>query len=235
MRTYLLQLQNAAVLLIVLVFGFNACYPEMDRVISDSDVIITARNDETDFNTEYPNHTFAVPEQINIIRDTVDENNNVAIDSTLVARTSIDRVVQNMNDYGWRRVTVDQISNGETADVVIVISVNARSTYGAYISYPWWGWWGGWSGWPGYPGYPGWGPGWGGYYPPTVGYYSYSQGSILLDMLDPSDTDTNQNRIFIPWTAGINGLLRSSQTNSETVINQTIDRAFSQSPYLDVR
>ena len=235
MAKYLLQFIRSSSWTIVFMVAMNACYPEMERFVSDSDVVITARDDRTDFKAEFPNRTYAVPEQINIIRDSLNENNNVEIDSASVARTAIDRVVRNMNDYGWQRITEDQITNGEIADVVILISVNARNNYGAYVSYPWWGWWGGWSGWLSYPGYPGWGPGWGGYYPPSVGYYSYSQGSILIDMLAPLASDNNQDELFIPWTAGINGLLRSSESGTETAINQTIDRVFAQSPYLRLR
>ena len=235
MKKYCPYFLNPTALFIAIASCVSACYPDMERFVSDSVIVITARDDATNFKAEFPNQTFAVPEQINIIRDTVNDSNNIDIDSAFVARTTIDRVVRNMTEYGWQRIDEQQIANGELADVVILISVNARRSYGAYISYPWWGWWGGWPGWPSYPGYPGWGPGWGGYYPPSVGYYSYSQGSILLDMFDPFDADDSQSQLFIPWTAGINGLLRSTQSSTETAIHQTIDRTYSQSDYLDVR
>lgn len=213
----------------------SSCYPSMNADVSDLDVIVTVYDQDRDFKNHYTGKTFAIPNQIHIIRDEDNPENNVDIDSAAVAEASIAAVRENMNLLGWTEIPQDQVNENNVPDVVMLISVNARISYGAFLFNPWWPWWGGWGGWgPWWPGHP-WGPGWGGWWPPAVGFFSYEEGSILIDMADPADMDLENQRIYYPWAGGINGLLRSSSGSNQAAIQNGIDRIFHQSPYLNVK
>jgi hypothetical protein len=94
-----------------------------------------------------------------------------------------------------------------------------------YPGYPWWG--GGWWGW--YPGYPCYYCG----YPPTVGYYTYEQGTVLLNMYDMRNMGVEPPELFdSSWAAVFRGLISSNNEFNLERISSGIDQAFSQSPYL---
>jgi hypothetical protein len=50
--------------------------------------------------------------------------------------------------------------------------------------------------------------------------------------LDPEKADEDEEIIGVVWSAGINGLLESSDSNTENRIKNTIQQAFDQSEYL---
>ena len=105
-------------------------------------------------------------------------------------------------------------------DVVVTVNGLTIETVGI-VCYPWYGWWY-WYWW-----YPGW---WGNGCYPAYGY-SYTTGTLMIDMIVPGAVaeEEEYNRV---WEAGINGLLRSSQVENQQFVKQNIDQAFAQSPYL---
>ncbi|MFC2126466.1 DUF4136 domain-containing protein, partial [Bacteroidota bacterium] len=132
---------------------------------------------------------------------------------------------------GYTRET--DITDFSQVDLVILASTIGIKNKG-YVWMPSPGWWGGL--YPGYPGW-GWGPGYSWWYPPGWwgGYpvsYNYSTGSVILLMVDQQSAGTGdlENLVALEWNVVINGLL-SGVSNSKT-IDQKIDQAFTQSPYI---
>jgi len=111
--------------------------------------------------------------------------------------------------------------------VLTVRGIAVRNT-DVYVSYPWWGYWG-WYGWPCCYG-PGWGVGY-----PVVSVSQYDVGTVLVDMWDPRRADLESEQGVIPtiWVAALRGLVNvGSPADAPARIDQAIDRAFEQSPYL---
>ena len=104
---------------------------------------------------------------------------------------------------------------------------------GWWYGYPGYGW-----GWPGYGwGWPGYG--WGGGY---VSYYSYKEGTLMLEMIDGDSYRATLDWIITPsndipdlmirWMAGIDGYLSSNEEYNAGRAKRGIDEAFEQSPYI---
>lgn len=117
--------------------------------------------------------------------------------------TIMNRIDANMAALGYTKV------DSSIADVIVGAAVTTSTwvTGGCYGGY--WGWYG----------YPGWG--W--CYPVA---YTYTTGTLIMVMWDRTQA-TNQNAV---WVGGINGLIQGSVSTSR--INDGINQAFAQSPYL---
>jgi hypothetical protein len=107
----------------------------------------------------------------------------------------------------------------------VLLKGSAVRNTDVYVSYPWWGYWG-WYGWPCCYG-PGWGVGY-----PVVTATQYDVGSIVVDMWDLRRADPTAQQVPAIWTAVLRGLLEGSSVDAPARIDQAINRAFSQSPYL---
>lgn len=106
------------------------------------------------------------------------------------------------------------------------LSYVQRVTY--YVGYddPYWWWY-----YPYYwtPGY--WGDWFGWYYPYQV-YYGYTAGSMLIEMINLTAAQGQDQKLPVVWDSFIGGLLTSSR---EVNMQRTVDavkQAFAQSPYL---
>lgn len=117
----------------------------------------------------------------------------------------LDRIKQNLDQIGF---TEEQ--NPANADVLVVAFITT-TTWVSGGCYTWWySWW--------YP-YPG-------YCYPVV--YTYNSGSLLIAMGDSQ----NQGKTDALWVAGINGILDDTSSGISTRLNNNINQAFTQSPYL---
>jgi len=135
----------------------------------------------------------------------VDEDGNPISNPGQFDQQIINRIKQNLNGLGF---TEEQ--NPANADVLVVAFITT-TTWASGGCYSWWyGWW--------YP-YPG-------MCYPVV--YTYSTGTLLFAMTDPQ----NQSSSDAMWVAGINGILEDTSTGIATRLNNNIDQAFTQSPYL---
>jgi hypothetical protein len=135
----------------------------------------------------------------------IDENGNPISDPGQFDQQIINGIKENLQQLGY---TEEQ--NPANADVLVVAFVTT-TTWASGGCYSWWyGWW--------YP-YPGW------CYPVV---YTYSTGTVLIAMADPQ----NQESSDALWVAGINGILEDTSSGISTRINNNIDQAFKQSPYL---
>ena len=196
-----------------------ACHPGEPTNASEFDVVATAHDDSVDFGTIA---TFVMPDSVVAI---------VPPESVLTAppfnhaydQLILDGVATKLAELGYTRLpTFDPAS---PPDVVVTIRGIAVENTDVYVSYPWYPYWG-WYGWPCCYG-PGWGVGY-----PMVTAVQYDVGTIVVDMWDVRRADPVAERIPAIWVAALRGLLVDSPADAPFRIDQAIDRAFSQSPYL---
>ena len=119
---------------------------------------------------------------------------------------AINRIKDNMEDAGFT-----EVADPASADVILFTFTN-KSTWvsgGCYSS--WYSWY--------YPYY--------GYCYPV--YYTYEAGTLGIVMID-ADATEQKNAL---WVAAINGILEDTSAGIAERINQNIDQAFIQSPYLN--
>ena len=195
------------------------CYPGSGSFTADeTDIVATVYDTTANFQA---NKTFVVPDTVLHVVDP-DEEDPIDIPRNN-DELMINTVKENLRSLGYSELENPSLEN--LPDIFVTVQVTATEWTG-YVSYPWYGWWG-WYPW--YP--PGWGPGWGPVYPCCTTTYSYTTGTILVDMYDVSESE-NEN-LIIPWNAAINGVAAGGQ--GTTRIKTRLDQAFNQSPYLKVQ
>jgi Domain of unknown function (DUF4136) len=147
--------------------------------------------------------TFAMPDEI--IR--LDDEGNPINDPGVNDQLALNRIKSNLDQAGFTEITdPDSITN--VPDVLVIAFAN-QSTWvsgGCYSS--WYSWY--------YP-YYGW------CYPV---YYTYDIGSLVIVMIDPTES---RNAL---WVAALNGILEDTNAGIADRVNDGIDQAFTQSPYL---
>ena len=210
--------------LLVTSLSLTSCYPDYGLSSSDHDVIVTQYAKSTDF-SQYK--TFA-------IIDSVFHLTGDSLDSEYLSRKYDNLIINTITD-NMKALGYDQVLNPESPDSVdVVLYVAAQGSkvdqyyyggwWGYYPGYPYWGWGGGYSssyywGYPGYPGY--------------VGTTTYYVGTIFINYVN---TDSfGEETVDVEWHAILNGLLNSdSYTVTENRLADRINKAFEQSPYLQV-
>jgi hypothetical protein len=201
-------------ILLILVFlavtsvVLNSCYPDYGLTVSDFDIVSTFKDDTNDFQAYKTNGaTFFMPDTIKkVLGGGIISNNGGTYDQQVLKE-----IKNQMIAYGYT-----QDPNPTTADVILYVA-NWSSTTISY--YP--GYWGGYYGWY-YPWY-----GYGGY------SYSYTTGTLFITMVDRIKIDA-QNPGAV-WIAAVNGVLdNSTAANIQTRVINSIDKMFSQSPYLKI-
>ena len=217
-------------------FLMFSCYPGGMEYYSDTDVVITLHDEAFDF---AGNKNYFMPDTIRHIveEDEEDEVNRIYDDEVLA------RIAMHMESAGYTRFESDVIPDSVLVDSAnVILAVVATSTEYSGVGYIpgggyWWGWYpyGGYGGYGGgystsyyypyYPYYPGYG--WG--YPY---YYSYTTGTLFIEMGDEDGIDEVEEKIPIPWHAAVNGLLSGSLSDMQTRVDRSIDQCFEQSPYL---
>ena len=201
---------------LILTYG---CYPGGPSNSDDYTVVKTQYNTAYDFGSQ---KTFYMPDSMlfytNIDGDNIDEEAVKAYEITL-----LNAIQRNLESRGY----IFEDTDTTNMDLVVLPSaVLAQNSGAAWI--PGGGWWGGY-----YP--PGWGWGGGWYYPPGWGgywsYYSYTTGTVFITIADYDsyDPDDDQVIIEIEWEATIDGLFNGVNVNR---IDDLVDQAFEQSPYL---
>lgn len=219
MRRSLMKVLSAACMLLLV-----SCYPEGAEYVEDLDVVYT--NYDPDFNFSQQN-TFAIPDSIVLINEqnfvSVDGDNIPDIVDPVYADVILNQIRENMTAMGWTEV--DREAN---PDVILLVTATRTTNLHYNYDYRYWDWW--------YPGsYFGGFRGWGWYYPGySPGYYTgYRTGTLMIQMTHPADVGVNNN-VPVVWLSVINGLLEGSTTNINNRLRQSIDQAFSQSPYLNL-
>ncbi len=221
-----LPLRKLWPILLLLAAFLASCTSEFDASVKDLDLAISKFDDGTNFadlNTFYMYDTVVyITDEEGTMLD-----NQHAYDAMILSN-----VRQNLLSRGWTELT-DTSDPDNTADVTIQISALAVD---AYFYYTYW-----WDYWYWYP-WDWWYPGWGGYpyYPvyPSYPGYSYSIGTLIVDMIATDQVvvtpraDGDFVKIPIVWTGAVNGILEGSTNSISDRIEENLDQVFIQSPYL---
>lgn len=200
-------------LLLVLFSGIviSSCRktPDFDQLSSEF-VVVTNRDNTANFGNY---KTF-------YISDTVANLGGTGADTILTdanAQTLVQTVKDNMTARGYTFVA--RSANPDLGLQIGVVKVNTT------VAYP--GWWDGYYGW--------WDPWyWGWYYPyyyPWTTVYSYSSGSVIINMYDIKNAQAKQNITGI-WNNINFGALGSNTSSNLTRAVNAINQAFVQSPYV---
>jgi hypothetical protein len=205
MKRFLLMMMTASLL-----WG---CYPQGPEYVEDLDVVYTSYDKDYDFKAN--GGTYSMPDQI--VVDAEKDNNGNWVPEYMAqpaADVILNAIEEKMDANGWTRVDPGL----EQPDVVVMPAAIKSTTYFYSYWYDWWygGYWGGW-----YGGY------WGWYYPPTYTVSSYTTGSLIIVMADPSNPLPSTS-----WVAVGNGLY-TGYYDADRVIG-AINQAFAQSPYLNI-
>ena len=197
--------KNLSLILLIFsaLFVLQSCYPGDDLTPADTDIVATFFDQNVNFSTVM---TYAIPDSI--LR--LDSDGNPVIDPGQYDQQILNDIKSGLDGLGFT-----QEADPSNADVIIIPFVNTRNWVSGGCYNDWWsGYWYGW-----------WYPYYGWCYPV---YYTYQTGSIVIAMIDANSTEAKTAL----WVAGINGILQDSNTGIAARINQNIQQAFAQSPYL---
>lgn len=186
----------------------GGCYPAGPDYTEDLDVVFTDYDPEFDFQGQ---SSYAMPDKIVVDVD-IANNGDTTYEymKDIYAGPILDRIEANMTALGWTRVDI-----AGNPDVVLTPAGISSTTY--YYSY-WYDWW--------YGGYYG---GWGWYYPPYYSVSSYTTGSLIMIIADPT-IDSPINKSPTAWIGALNGLLTGGGNINRAL--DGVDQAFEQSAYL---
>lgn len=205
---------------LVLLGMVAGCYPEGAEYADELDLVYTNYNNQFNFSSKT---TYAIPDSvIKITGDVFNDPDGDGKPQFLTSTYSVPlltQIKQSLNSYGWT-----EVDKNNNPDVVILVS--SMSTTNIYYYYDWsyWDWW-----------YPDFYPWWGWYYP---GYYypayvtGYRSGSVFIQMVDHSATGQQADNIPVQWSCVLNGLAEGDTGSIVARMQNGINAAFSQSPYL---
>ncbi|MBL7845668.1 MAG: DUF4136 domain-containing protein [Cyclobacteriaceae bacterium] len=148
--------------------------------------------------------TYAMPDKIVKISGTIIDGEDPEFVKEPFNTQILNKIEQNMTALGWEKV-----ANPEDADITLLPASWTNTTI--YYWYDYWCW---------YYYYCGWG--WG--YPSAS---SYTTGTLVMTLVADGDDFIEPTRV---WTGAINGLLSGAYDINR--VNNGIDQAFAQSPYL---
>jgi hypothetical protein len=191
---------------LIAIVALSSCYPDGPEYVEDMDIVLT--NYDKDFNFSQPT-TFSVPEHVLEVTGEPDPDNPTYL-SDVYAKPILDAIIRNMEDRGYTQVA----DSGDLLIFPAALETDITTYYDYWYGY--WGWYGSYYGW---------------YYPPYYASYTFTVGTLLINMIDKNSYDPITESRNMVWVAGINGLTGYS-TSAKDRINSTIDRAFDQSPYL---
>ena len=201
------RLLFASLLLAVFVAGCRKAPSEGE--LSNNQITYTSRDEQADF-SKYT--TFFISDTIRLISDNTSDSIMVGGD----AAPLVNAMKTNLTNRGYKFV-----NRNENPDMGINMLVTRATNIDVYSYYP--GWWYGY-----YPYY------WGGYYPyyyPYSTVYVYETGSVIADLVDLKNAETNQT-LRILWTMLASKAVGDSKTNNIQGGVDGINQGFKQSPYI---
>ena len=207
---------HLAGLIVGVMILMSGCYPKGPEFVSDYALVVTDYEPGTDFGSK---KTYFMPDTIYI------ETNLEDVDEETVREFEdliINTIAQNMSDRNYDRV--DTTATEEPDLVITVTAIALRNAGVGWVPGPGWGWWGP-PGWGWGPGWGWWGPGW---WPVA---YSWNTGTVIIYMGDP-DKIIEDEFVELSWVAFMDGLLSSSVDNNQQGVENGINQAFTQSPYI---
>jgi hypothetical protein len=183
---------------------FGGCYPDGAQYYSETDVVYTDYDDQFDFGTK---KTYAIPDKIvKITKDLIEGEEPEFIDEPYNTQI-LNRIESNMAEMGYTKT-----DDAEQADLALFPAVWTNTTI--YWWYDYWCWWN--------PYYCGWGWGWWG-----PSYSTQTTGTLMMALITDDENYIEPTRV---WTGALNGLLSGRYDVNR--VNNGIDQAFKQSPYL---
>jgi hypothetical protein len=188
-----------------IIFVMVSCYPGETMSYEDTDLVYTDYVSTFDFASK---GTYSIPDKIVKITGNLVEGDNPEFVSEPYNTEILNKIQSNMTALGWTKV--DDPAN---ADLALFPAVWTNTTIVYYYDY--WCWY--------YYYYCGWG--W--YYPSAT---SYTTGTLVMGLIASGTGYVEPSSV---WTAAINGLL--SGTYDVSRVNNAIDQAFTQSPYLNTK
>lgn len=197
-------------------WSLAACYPGGAETITDFDSVTTKHDASANFDAL---HTYALPDSIMELPPS--GGTQLPLDHSYDAQI-LAKVASNLERLGWTQVD----PSTTTPDVDVLVSV----TLGRYRNYVSYGFYNGYPAWAGFHDYD---ASWGiAYSWAGPGYVQViDAGSLRIDMLDARNPNAAAQQLNALWAATFNGLLASTASNLQR-IDQAIDQAFAQSPYL---
>jgi hypothetical protein len=188
-----------------------SCTPGSEISVQESDVVATIYDPNVDFSGI---DTYQMPDTINHILEEGVTDDKV---SRKYDQEILDLIAANLNARGFQRI--DE-GSPDTPDVVVFVSATAITNWYAYSYYPggYWGY-GGW-GWY-YPYYPAWGVS-----------YAYTTGTLIVDMVNVNEPDSENKTFPNYWRGVCNGVLDDVESSKVRRFTDSINQLFIQSPYL---
>ncbi len=198
----------------------SGCYPDKIDYVDEYDLAGTMYDEDVDFSSFT---SFHVIDTIMHVTDDDEDDPNLGREND---EFILNLIRQNMLDLGYTEMANPDSLNRPDLELLVNAMTSDYYTYYSYWNsywgyYPGWGYWypgGGY--YPGYPGYPGGGL-----------YYSYSTGTLAIEMLDTkAEAGEDNDRPGVVWVGLVDGLLTSSSSQSR--LDKQINQVFTQSPYL---
>lgn len=207
----------------LLILLLASCQKDPDLSKLDDDFVVFTNHDKSANFTSFTK--FYVPDSVLVIGKSDKAEYWTATEANQIITT----LVNGLENRGYTRTMVK-----DSADIGLQASyienVNYFANYHEDNPYWWWGYPGYWN--PGYWG-PSWGSSWHDWYYPYPVIYSYSVGSLLVEMVDLMEpTPTADNKLPIVWTAYMSGLLSGSEKVDILLATRALEQAFVQSPYI---
>ncbi len=198
------------VVLLTVLFG---CYPGGAEYVDEYDIAYTNYDKTYDFAGK---STYSLPDSVvKITGDLVQVNPQPPeYIKGIYAQPILARIDANMQKFGWTKVDV---SNKPDVQLLPAAWESTTIIYGGYWG-SYWCWY--------YPYYCG-----GGWYYPYYPVTTFSTGTLVTTMVDPTTSSTDGSKRVV-WTGAINGLLTGSYDADR--VNKGIDQTFTQSPYLKI-
>jgi len=189
-----------------------ACYPGGAEVLTDLDSVTTQHDPAANFSAL---HTYAMPDVVAELpvsaTPALDHSNDPAI---------LAKVAANLDALGWSRVD----PSTTTPDVAVIVYASLGPSV-LWIPYPFF------DAFPGFAGFAAYDSSWRTFYPWARDHELFDGGSVRVDMLDARNPDTANHVLRALWTGAVVGLPSTQQSNLQR-IDQGLDQAFAQSPYL---
>ena len=185
-----------------MIIALGACYPGGVDYYEDTDVTYTNYEEDFDFASL---GTYSIPDKIVKVEGDLAEGEDPEYVKEPYNTQMLTRMKDNMSALGWTEVE-------DPADADLVLFPAAWTNTTIYYWYDYWCWY--------YPYYCGWGWGY-----PSVS--SYTTGTLVMTLVADGDDYIDPSRV---WTGALNGLLSGSYNTNR--VNNGIDQAFEQSPYL---
>jgi hypothetical protein len=195
-----------AVMLTMSQFALWGCYLEGPEYTEELDLVYTNYDNGYDFKAK---GTYALPNEI--VKITGEPGEPPEYVSAIYSVPILAQIDANMAALGWTKVDVNAGPDVQILPAAWTTTTLVGGYWGGY--YCWW-----------YPYYCG-----GGWYYPYYPVSSYSTGTLVMTMVDPNLSSTDDSKRVI-WSSAINGLL--SGTYEINRVKKGIDQAFTQSPYL---